>query len=63
MKKVSFILFILFFFSYINNISAEDHSKIEITNLWISEAPKNASVLVAYATFKNNSTCYERNPD
>ena len=56
MKKVSSILFILLFFSYINNISAEDHSKIEITNLWISEAPKNASVLVAYAKFKNNST-------
>jgi len=55
MKKARSLFFILFFFLNISTIFAAHHTKITISDLWISEAPASASVLVAYVTLKNNT--------
>ena len=53
MKKISGLIFTLFL--NINIVLAENNLKVDITDLWISEAPPTISVLVAYVTLKNNS--------
>ena len=56
MKKAKSIFCILFFFLNISAIFADGHAKITISDLWISEAPASASVLVAYVKLKNNTS-------
>ena len=53
MNKINFLILTLFL--NINIVLAENNLKVDITDLWISEAPPTMSVLVAYVTLKNNS--------
>tara|TARA_B100000029_G_scaffold512532_1_gene609428 strand:+ start:337 stop:783 length:447 start_codon:yes stop_codon:yes gene_type:complete len=53
MKKNSGLILSLFL--NINIVLAENNLKVDISDLWISEAPPTMSVLVAYVTLKNNS--------
>ena len=53
MNKINVLILTLFL--NINIVLAENNLKVDITDLWISEAPPTMSVLVAYVTLKNNS--------
>ena len=55
MKIISRLIFSLILFLNINIVLAENDLKVTVTDLWISEAPPTVSVLVAYASLKNNS--------
>jgi len=55
MKRISGLIFFLLLFLNNNIVLAEKNLKINITDLWISEAPPTVSVLVAYVTLINNS--------
>lgn len=56
MKKINGLIFIFIIFLNASIVLAEDISGIDISHLWISEAPPTVSVLVAYVTLKNNTT-------
>ena len=56
MQKINGLILIFILFLNINVALAEDISGIDISHLWISEAPPTVSVLVAYVTLKNKST-------
>ena len=56
MQKINGLILIFILFLNINVALAENISGIDISHLWISEAPPTVSVLVAYVTLKNNST-------
>ena len=53
MNKINVLILTLFL--NINIVLAENNLKVDITDLWISEAPPTMSVLVAYVALKNNS--------
>jgi len=55
MKIINGLIFFLLLFLNNNIVLAEKNLKINITDLWISEAPPTVSVLVAYVTLINNS--------
>ena len=55
MQKINGLILIFIIFLNTSIVLAEDISGIDISHLWISEAPPTVSVLVAYVTLKNNS--------
>jgi len=51
--KLSFFLLQLFFYGF---ALADESQDINISNIWISEAPPTVSILAAYANIQNNTT-------
>ena len=59
MKKANLFTFILFFFSFLNSIYADEASDVNhlvIEDAWIAEAPPVSKVMVAYMRLKNTGT-------
>lgn len=51
--KLSFFLLLIFFYGL---VLADESQDINISNVWISEAPPTVSILAAYANIQNKST-------